>query len=375
MVSNRFQKHSKKLLFGFLILSIILIIFITETLLGPALPESKSRYIRLRENRPSTIRDYIPDDFYIDKTDGLEQKEYRFEIDKHGFIYPSIIHDDPDLSIIFLGGSTTECIYVDADKRFPNLVGRHLENENLKVNSINSGVSGNNSKHSINILINKCLKLNPDIAFLMHNINDLNILLYEKDYSNNNPYRSLIIEDDNNSITFHIKNIFRKILPNLYRRASLFNKRYVNIKIDDEFAHLRGKKLSIDTQHILDEFRKSLLTFISVAKSNNIMPVLMTQASRFKEIPDSIIIANWTLEDDFGIKYKNYREIYIAMNDLIREIGKTKNVHIIDLAIEIPQTKQYMYDAVHFNNNGSSLAADIIAFKLDSILNISQRMP
>ena len=371
MESIDIQKHPKKIIIGFIIISIMVIIFAAEVLLGPVPTDGINRYIRLREHKLSTVNHNTPDESYLIKTDGLIQKEYRLEVDNHGFIYPSIVHDNPDLNIIFLGGSTTECIYVDEDKRFPYLVGRLLENDRAKVNSINSGVSGNNSRHSINILINKGLKLHPDIAIMMHNINDLNILLYEKDYSNNNPYRSLIIERDNNSFSYHLKGIIKNIIPNLYQRIRLFNKRYININIDDEFAHLRGKKLTINKQHILNEFEKSIETFISVAKSNGIIPVLMTQASRFKEKPDSIIIANWTLEDDFGIKYENYRKSYLDFNDSIREIGNTNNILVIDLANEIPQTKEYMYDAVHFNNKGSSLVAKIIANNLNNILNIS----
>ena len=60
-------------------------------------------------------------------SDGLEQKPYVLRVDRQGFIMPAKIHDHPDLTIAFLGGSTTECTYVDEDQRFPYLVGRLLE--------------------------------------------------------------------------------------------------------------------------------------------------------------------------------------------------------------------------------------------------------
>ena len=46
-------------------------------------------------------------------SDSLAQKPYVLRVDRQGFIMPSKIHDHPDLTIAFLGGSTTECIYVD----------------------------------------------------------------------------------------------------------------------------------------------------------------------------------------------------------------------------------------------------------------------
>ncbi len=79
--------------------------------------------------------------------------------------------------------------------RFPYLAGRLLEQQtHLKVNSYNAGRSGNNSLHSLNILLNKVVNLKPDIVVMMHNINDLAILMYEKTYWNTNPSRSPIQE-------------------------------------------------------------------------------------------------------------------------------------------------------------------------------------
>ena len=62
-------------------------------------------------------------------------------------------------------------------------------------NSYNSGVSGNNTLHSIDILLNKAIPLEPDIVVLMQNINDLIILLFEGDFWNHNPYRGVIVQE------------------------------------------------------------------------------------------------------------------------------------------------------------------------------------
>ena len=128
-------------------------------------------------------------------SDGLAQKPYVVRVDRQGFIMPSKVHDHPDLTIAFLGGSTTECIYVDEATRFPYLAGRlHGKQTGLKVNSYNAGRSGNNTLHCLNILLNKVVNLKPDIVVLMENINDLAILIYEKTYWNTNPSRSPIQE-------------------------------------------------------------------------------------------------------------------------------------------------------------------------------------
>jgi hypothetical protein len=60
----------------------------------------------------------------------------------------------------------------------------------LRVNAYNAAMAGNNSLHSINILLNKVIPLQPNIVFMMHNINDLAILLHEDSYWNKNKYKS-----------------------------------------------------------------------------------------------------------------------------------------------------------------------------------------
>ncbi len=61
------------------------------------------------------------------------------EFDPDGFMRPSAVHSRPDITIIFLGGSTTACLAVDEEKRFPYLAGRLLERRTgLAVNAYNS---------------------------------------------------------------------------------------------------------------------------------------------------------------------------------------------------------------------------------------------
>ena len=73
-------------------------------------------------------------------------------------------------------------------------MGRRLEEAlTVKVNSYNAARSGNNSLHSINILLHKLMPLKPDIVVMMHNINDLVALLYEQTYWNNNASRRVMV--------------------------------------------------------------------------------------------------------------------------------------------------------------------------------------
>jgi lysophospholipase L1-like esterase len=333
---NIFEKHPKKTL-GLIILLILAAFYglcsikfinnqytefenkniktiLHQYYVGKIIDNNVGRFIKLREHRPNQEKFERPTRNYIKNLEpnSLERKYYKVATDKHGFIGPSEIHDNPDYKIVFLGGSTTECLYMDEHHRFPYLVGRQLEKTlNKKVNSYNGGVSANESMHSLNILMNKVLPLQPNIVVLMHNINDLVILRSQTTYWYTDSLKSHVQT---------AKNIFtRHEFPS-------------NQKIYDELK-------------ISEEFRRNLQTFIAICRIRDIQPVLMTQANRVK--------------DD---------KLYHRFNDIIREVGEKEGVLVVDLANNIPATSDYFYDSYHYTASGAQLAADVISKELEKRL-------
>jgi hypothetical protein len=343
-------------------------------LIGPGIYQK--RFIRLRKFAPNQ-NDYIrPPDKYISKKDGLIQKDFRFRTDELGFIMPTRKHENPDLTLFFMGGSTTACMYVEEKNRFPNVVGALIEQETgLKVNSYNGGVDGNNSLHSLNILINEILRLDPDVVVFNHNWNDLITLLYTGTYWNDNRHRSPIVEnrivyDEPPTPVSLARDLFRYLTPHLHYQAKHFyhrvrSKFLIQQVHIDEWADIRGRQLKYSKQLMLSEFEKMLRMFIAICRIYDTVPVLVTQQNRIDQPPDEFIqMVMKQMKDDFGIKYNEFRLVYEAFNESIRTVAQRENVFLIDLDREIPKSREFIYDTVHFNDKGSILAAGIIAGKL-----------
>lgn len=326
--------------------------FSTRNVVGPW---GKDRHIRLRECNPGSGGVQVPTAQDLSEADSLENKKYPISVDENGFIKPTGENENPDISIVFLGGSTTACLYVSEEKRFPALVGKKLqEKSGKKVNSYNSGVPGNNTIHSLDILLNKVVPMKPDIVVMMHNVNDLNALLYEGTYWNDNRSRSPIEKRAHNR---GIKGFVRVHFPNLYKLVTFSLKGTEN----DEFSDIRGTKLVIDREKIVGDYVKNLQSFIYLCRIYGIEPVLMTQASRFTPQPDDLVKKTAArLKKDFDIDYNDYYMTYFTINQAIRAIASREEVMAIDLAKEIPPVKTYLYDTVHYNDLGSELASDII---------------
>jgi lysophospholipase L1-like esterase len=116
--------------------------------------------------------------------ENLKQTDYQINIDKDGFIETgNQVELSPDITILFLGGSTTETLYVPEKDRFPSVVERILRSKLIQtINVYNGGVSGNNSMHSLLALLAKGIPLEPNYAVLMHNINDFALLSKTESY-------------------------------------------------------------------------------------------------------------------------------------------------------------------------------------------------
>jgi len=362
---------SKRAYFLILVFFIIGVLFLAERILALKQapdPYATDRFIRLKELKSSFYGFLIPSEYNMRDADSLIKKKRLFRTDENGFIMPSRIYNEPDSTVVFLGGSTTECKHVEEKNRFPYLAGRFIEKETgLKINSYNSGVSAGDSLHSIDLLLNKIIPMEPDIVVLMHNINDLTILLLEGTYWHENPARCLIVKLDlKPSVRGILKEIKDVFFPNLY--SALYVALHPKTE-PDQFSHVRGKRIDIDEDYLVNEFQANLQVFVDICKARNILPVLMTQHNRIKYNPDSAIKESLKkLKREHDISYEAYKNIYGLFNEAIRETGFKNDILVIDLDKAVPKEKEYMWDAVHLNDIGSRLVAEIISRDLKPLI-------
>jgi len=372
---NWFQRNPKKTLVMVVLALLLLVAFGTERLLGflnhrrgiVLEAETERRYIKLREPRPrQQMRLRFPKN-HLPYTDNAFTKTYKVDIDENGFIEPSRKYADPDLSIVFLGGSTTECMFMEERNRFPYLVGVLLEKETGKrINSYNGGFSGNNSLHAIDLLVNKVIPLEPRVVVFMENINDLSTLLYRKTYWNENNVRAPIETLVKRKLLG--KMLKELLIPNLNEAWRNFTTTVWGHE-DDEFAQAHKQKVTVDRTAMAREFAMNLQMFVDICRDRGIIPVLMTQGNRITEKPDPVVAAYiGQYSKDTGISYQDFKAAYDLFNDTIRQVGQKNGVLVIDLARQVPPDKKHLYDLVHFDDAGSKLAAQLIAAQLKPLI-------
>jgi hypothetical protein len=375
-----FERNPRKTLAGLLAGALLLAVAATEAVLERGMaPAAPKRYARLREPPPGLDVLRVANRKEIERTyqtivDNLEEKPYRFRVDADGFIMPSAVHERPDLKLVFLGGSTTECMFVDEDSRYAHRAGVLLgERFGKKLNSYNGGRSGNNTMHMLTLLLNKVFALQPDVVVFMENANDVNIMLFSGSYWNARAGRTLLVVEDPDSERWRglLRAAGHALVPALLDR---FHRIGVGNENADEFWAQRGKK-RVDPNVDARAYEANLITFVETCRARGIVPVLMTQFNRLAERPDDL--ARRSLEQferDWHLGYGDYRALLARFNDIVRRVGRERGVQVVDLEARVPKDSRYMYDILHLNTAGSELVAGIVAEELAKNPDIASRL-
>jgi hypothetical protein len=357
---NRFEKHRTAIMavfYSFISLVLLLgAVFVVKAMRDEA-KRGYERYIVMREARPASDISKPPSKSLLAVVDGLEDRLYRLHVDGNGFIMPSKVHDKADREVVFLGGSTTECHYMDEDVRFPYLVGRELEKTiGLKINSYNGGHAGNNTLHCIFLLQGKVVPMHPRIAVLMEDINDLTSLMVLGGYWTPHATRGIVQEKEYDIVTTWVLKHFAG-----YKRLDTTG--------DDEFLSERKRLAHLDPAAFSEAYRKNIELFVFVCRQHGITPVLMTQFNRIAEnLPDNLSRQIAPMREAWRFTYAQYRDTYSALNETVRAVAKEQNVALVDLDREVPKSPEFMYDIVHLNAKGSRRVAGVVAKALEPLV-------
>lgn len=337
------------------ILLIIIILFTTDKLIyniynvdSPYIDlksnnqfKTNERLVKFREN-PINVKQNvkIPKEFL----DHFDYEEVIYETDSEGYIKPSKIYDNPDLNFFFLGGSTTENLYINPKKRYPFLSTKMIENfYQIKINSFNAARSKNNSIHSLNLLINKILIEKPDFVFINHSVNDQHIFnMGSKYYWNSENDRQIIIYPNKNFTYFQkLKVKIKNYFPGLYFKYRILKKKYTNENLN-EISSTWDK---LGKTYDLEEYININKIFISLAEIYDFKIVFLSQPSNFQ-----------INSDRYNLQKKYIKKLY----DFLRS-QKSNNYYLIDLYSELSNRSEYFYDAVHLNIKGNAKVSEKIS--------------
>jgi lysophospholipase L1-like esterase len=280
------------------------------------------------------------------------------------------------LSIIAIGGSTTECKYLSDGKTWTDVLLKNLGNnfDSLWVN--NAGLDGHSTFGHIMLMKDYVLPLKPKIVLLLIGVNDIGRqdigrfdLINVRDKIDLSSIEAFIMSASSYSETF-------VLLLNLYRyhkseRTGLGHREVDLKKIQVlESSETMAENTVQDMAEYVNGYEVRLSRVIKISKENGIDPILITQPALFGYGLDDITgvdLARIRVENKYGGLSWDILETY---NDVTRKIGQKENILVIDLAKELPKSSGYFYDFYHFTNEGAQKVGDIIYYHLSQYLKI-----
>jgi len=288
------------------------------------------------------------------------------------------------LSIVTVGGSTTECLLLSDDHTWPSLLQDDLRKQIPDVWVNNAGFDGHSTRGHELLMSRYIAPLAPDVVLILAGINDRNgpgnpLDLWMQDDAKGGSYVFNAVQRwrgwdhgivarlaDVSELASYVLNVVR------FHRAKELGLTHAQLDLR------RTRATDVPEASILErlaksepaaaDFERAMNRLVDIALGAGILPVLMTQSLLYGDAVDDqtgVDLARVDLHGGNGITTWRVLELF---NDATRRVAQTRNVPLIDLAREMPKSSRYYYDGIHYSKAGAAKVAEIVATALCPIL-------
>jgi lysophospholipase L1-like esterase len=283
-----------------------------------------------------------------------------------------------DLTVVTVGGSTTECFDLAEDKTWPHVLGVDLQRHFNHLWLNNAGLSGNSTFGHYILIQDYLVKLRPKVVVFLVGINDVG-LRSERDFDERihevnfrSLERTLASAAVHSELAAAALNLYRFYFP----KSTMINNQNDPKEIDlkklphfDVSDQARAALLKDHRDHYLKPYKQRLERLITICREHHIVPVLLTQPVLYGNIVDPTtgvdLSHRFVAKDMDGATAWEVLELY---NDVTRQVGREQGVPVIDLAREMPKDSRYYFDLMHYTNAGAAKIADLIDAGLTPLL-------
>ncbi len=304
-----------------------------------------------------------------------------------------------DYQILTIGGSTTECIYLDTDESWPGALQVNLQAAGAGVWVGNGGRSGRNTRNHI-LQMQYLLPQFPEVdaVVMLTGVNDLVIVRLQSgsnfdpgfmDLPDSEERRlRLAFEDVPQDFAFADPALEARVRGSWWERTGIWRlvqtlRRNRNTaqateageaieqdRVGQYYVTQRQRRANgtftntlPDLASAIAEYKRNLNTLADIAEANGVRLILLTQPSIWQaDTPPEIDRWLWFARGEDDIYYTN-AAMATAMqmyNDALLAVCADRGLECIDLANLLPKDLTVFYDDVHFNESGAAMVADIL---------------
>ena len=278
-----------------------------------------------------------------------------------------------EIRIFAVGGSTTECLYLDDTDAWPEVLHRALSVKAPGVNVINAGHSGDTTRDHIAQLAQHIVPFQPNVVLFLVGINDLRLHM-EPDYSPTRRDANSLIPEEKSSFGLLVKSRIADVsqiarLAILVQRGRLKEDARGNPVQDTqgEWVQKAREELqqmplrAVDPDGVLKpEFEENLRTLVGITRSAGAEPVFLTQPVIWGAPPGEWEKLLW-VSSHGRIPQAQLWAMLEKFNEVTRRVAAELDVPLVDLARTLPKTTEVFYDDDHYTVAGAERVAEQVA--------------
>jgi lysophospholipase L1-like esterase len=271
-------------------------------------------------------------------------------------------------TILTVGGSTTECLFLSDGKTWSDVLARALVRRWPDTWLNNAGLDGQSTYGHLVLLHNIVVELRPTVAVFLVGANDVGLETantYDTALVPHRPrWRALATFVVDHSETL-------SVAENLLRAERARQRGFGHSQIDLATARrltLDGREMDATVEKYrssLDGYAARLADIVDFCRANGIEPVFITQPALFGDTTDPAtgVDLRTVQVNGRGNGTLEWRLLEMT-NDVTRQVAAVRRVFLIDLARELPKDSRLFYDFLHFTNEGAQRVGEIVAAHL-----------
>lgn len=276
------------------------------------------------------------------------------------------------LTLVAVGGSTTECRYLTDGKDWPAVLERELQASFDGLWLDNAGLDGHSSFGHLKLLEQRVLRLRPKVVLFLVGINDVarDRLKYQDRALTERPDRAasarwLDWAARHSAVVALAQNALR---AREAQRVPLIQPVLALETLPHDASGRRGRAVARAHRvaHV-PGYRERVRALVRACRTARVEPVLLTQPALYGPAVDDLTgIDLGTIEVDprDGTNGAVAWATLEAYNDAVRDVGRDEGALVIDAARALPKSSRHFYDFVHFTNEGAAEVARLAAREL-----------
>ena len=266
------------------------------------------------------------------------------------------------LTLVAVGGSTTECFYLSDGKDWPSRLAENLRPDFdwLWVN--NAGLDGQSTFGHLLLTREYLLRLQPKVTIYLAGVNEMfTDVPREYDEMAWNPAATIA---NHSELAATLLNLYRYARTSGIEDLGTMPKPVaLRDRPEARTDPAKARRLWAEQEPRVEAYRDRLERLVRMNRERGIDPVLMTQPSLLGGVDRrtgidtrAIQVEIWeTVDGAFAWRLLD------RYNDVTRAVGAEMDVLVIDVARELPKDSTYFYDFFHFTNEGASRVGEIAA--------------